>query len=162
MVVGIRRVQKKPRSEPKANEVQLVGERVKHLRMQQKPYMTQAQLAYMARLNKKFIYLLEKNHPSTFNIRIDTLRKVANALGHEVFFTIKKRPSHVEGECQPSGPALPAPLKRIDRISARGQAKALSLSQTYWKKYRRRPRSQRRKETSDTPDLGTPQEAEAE
>ena len=148
----VRRVSKKL-SMINSSDHQTLPERIRWLRAKQKPFMTQKQLAEIARMEVKTIHLIEKGNMSALNMKLNTLKRIAYALGCRVYITIKSKPSRRGVECQPLDHELPPLPKRTGKSSVQGRMLAELHGRSYQKNYRRRPRPPRQIETSETPDL---------
>ena len=144
---------KQPIAPPRSSTCQTLPERIKYLRAKQKPYMTQKQLSIITGVPEKTIIDIEKGDLSANNMKLNTLRRLGNALGCRVYINLKSIPSKAEGECQPLGPELPPPPVRTGKTSAANRRLALLHGQSPQRKYNQRARLLRQKETSGTPDL---------
>jgi len=86
---------------PYCNSRQTLPERVKWLRVRQQPFMTQAQLSQLSGVQLQTIIAMEKGDMKAMNMKLSTLRRIAHALGCQVYINIKSRSSPISTECQP-------------------------------------------------------------
>ena len=145
-----------------ANEYQRLGDRIRYLRSQTRPVMTQQQLADRAGLNIDTIGMIETSHPRGFNPSLVTLKKIAHALDCRVFVTIrprvtKRKPVPGAMECLLEYPEAPVLPKRTHKASGRALFQAGLTARSYLKNYRRRKYHEQHKVTSGTRDLGLDQ-----
>ena len=116
---------------------QYIHERIKWLRQNQVPYMTVEQLATASGLDKSTIFGIEGQRPDLINMRINTLRSIANALGCDVVIQLKPRKrGQPSVPCLPVGPPLPAPPKRPRKMTMQARTQALLRERSPWRKPR--------------------------
>lgn len=118
-----------------ANSYQHIHERIKWLRQRQKPYMTQEQLAIAAGIDLSHYVKIENGYSTVRNIRIDTLRKIANAMDCDVVIKITARKRGApSAEFLPSGPPLQPPPKRSRKMTGKARSLAGSVERSPWLK----------------------------
>jgi transcriptional regulator with XRE-family HTH domain len=141
---------KKLSGPPRSHERETIGERLRSLRLKQRPYMTQKELSTLSGVHTQIITELETGRKKNFHI--DTLRKIALALRCYIFIKIRTTPSRFSEDILLSNPELPPPPRLGGKTSGRARWQALSHERSKRKNYRRKPRPSRHIETSDTPD----------
>lgn len=132
----------------RSNIHQTLPQRIKWLRMNQKPYMTQTQLSELSRVSQDMISRLENCNTSALNMRISTLKKIAQALGCQIYVNLKVRPSQSEAECLPLDHDLPPLPKQKRRTTDRHRALVAKYGNSPWKEPPQPKRSSRSKATS--------------
>lgn len=151
---------KKKKNVPKGaiycSSYQTLPERIRWLRARSKPYMTQSQLAERAGLTQIQISDVENCDTTTINMELNTLRRIAHALGCSIFINIKSRPSPISKECQPLGHTLPPLPKWSGKMTEKDRKLAARFGNYPWKK--NPPKKYR---TSHARTFGTPSSAEA-
>lgn len=102
--------------------------------------MTQAQLAQLASIPLATIVSIEKGDTSALNMKMQTLNRIAHALGCKIFVNIKWKPYPGTDECQPLGPELPPLPKRQkgNRGSVMLGRKLAKKHGNLWKDYHKR------------------------
>ena len=90
-----------------SSDRQTLPERIRYLRATHKPYMTQTQLAQRMGTKQLYISKLERARPESFNMRLNTLRRLAHALDCKVFINIKRTLNPRSEECLPLPHELP-------------------------------------------------------
>ena len=144
----LKKVKIKTHAPFKASDYQTLAERIRWLRVRQKPFMSQRQLAVLARMSIDKISLIESGKKT--NITLDVLRRIAHALDCKLFVTIKSKP-YKTGEGIPLlSPELPPLPKRKGKTSEIGHLMAAKHGRSYWKNYPRRKRPELHTATSDT------------
>ena len=123
------------------------------LRVCQKPYMTQAQLAVLARTDGSTISEFERG--KTFNIGVQTLRRWVRALGCELYIKIESKPSRAKGAFLLEGPALPPPPKLIRKATGVGRWQAEEYARLMGRKGRHKTVIGRRRAISGKDDSQT-------
>ncbi len=142
-----------PKGTVNCSERQTVAERIKYLRANQKPYLTQRQLAERSGLSFDTIWRIENEHTKGLNTKLKTIIRIAHALDCKVFINIKSRPSNSATECLPLDHKLPVLPKRTGKSTELTRRLALLNGRSYGKKYRRRSRHEQYKEISEKQDL---------
>lgn len=135
---------------PRSTATQSLPERLRFLRGQMKPVMTQKQLADRSGVHITHICMIERGHLSANNMKMNTLRRIAHALNCQVYINIKSLPSFSEAECQPLGPELPPLPKRTGKASVVARWRAELNARYLYKKLDRTQRPAPRKATSGT------------
>src|SRR6266705_2833103 len=149
---GIIRISKKI-SIVRHSEFQTLPERIKYLRAKQKPYMTQAQLAFRSRMPWRQIAAIEGGDLSANNMKMNTLKRIAHALDCQLFVNLRPKPLKNEVGCLPLCPELPPLPKRIGKTSGPNLRLAELNGRSPYKTVRQRKSHEQRKATSERPDL---------
>jgi len=125
------------------NEHQALHQRLRWLRQNMQPYMTQEQLATASGVSLSFIKSYEVGgvaHMST-----DTIRKLAHGLGCKMTIRLMRVSDREIIDCLTEGPPLPAVPKRPDKISVEARTRALSRERSPWSEARQQRLARRRK-----------------
>ena len=147
---GLGRISKKI-SIARHSEYQSLPERIKYLRAKQKPYMTQAQLAFRSRMPWRQIAAIEGGDLSANNMKLNTLKRIAHALDCKLLVNLRPKPLKNEVGCLPLCPELPPLPKRTGKTSGPNLRLAVLHGRSPYKNYRRRKRRESHKETFETP-----------
>ena len=146
------RVSTKLKGPLRSNERQTIGERIRWLRAKQKPYMTQAQLAFRSRIPWRHIAAIEGGDLSANNMKLNTLKRIAHALDCQLFVNLRPKPLKNEVGCLPLCPELPPLPKRTGKTSGPNLRLAELNGRSPYKTVRQRKYREQRKATSEKPD----------
>lgn len=134
-------------------------ERIRWLRQNMKPYMTQAQLAEMSGIYLARIAGYEQADPRfTKSMKIMHLLKIAQALECELIIKLKKVPrtgkryAPTQEECRVLSPVLPVIPKRYRKISQAALAQVLKRKRSPRPKRLREQFSEQRRRSFDKKD----------
>jgi transcriptional regulator with XRE-family HTH domain len=111
-----------------------LSDQMRWLRVKQKPYMTQAQLAYLCNTSISTISEFETGEAT--NLKLSTLRKYARALGCEVYIKLVSKPSRAKGAYLLEGPALPPMPKLVRKATELGRWQQAEYKRLMGKIYR--------------------------
>ena len=129
-------------------------QQLRWMRITQKPYLTQSQLAQLAGVNTSTITEFETGEHA--NMQLQTLRKVVRALGCELYIKIELKPYRgkaVKNQFLVEGPALPRPPKLIRKGTERARWQAEEYARLMGKTPRQFERARKAKAISGNPDL---------
>ena len=140
------------------SEYQSLPERIKYLRAKQKPYMTQAQLAFRSRIPWRQIAAIEGGDLSANNMKLNTLKRIAHALDCKLLVNLRPKPLKNEVGCLPLCPELPPLPKRTGKTSGPNLRLAELHGRSPYKTVRQRKYREQRKATSEKQDSGASSE----
>lgn len=130
------------------NEHQALHQRLRWLRQNQKPYMTQEQLATASGVSISFIKSYEVG--GVVHMSTETLRKLAHGLGCKLTIRMTRLSNREIIDCLPEGPPLPPVPKRKSKISAEARTRALSRERSPWSVARQQRLERSRKSSGET------------
>src|SRR5258705_14019101 len=105
-----------------ANEFQSLSQRLRWLRQNQKPYMTQEQLAYASGVSVQLIRLYETG--GQIHMGTETIQKLAAALGCRFSIRLKRLSNRETMEFPaPSSPLPPVPKPHV-KLMIRGPTRS--------------------------------------
>ena len=131
-----------------ANEFQSLSQRLRWLRQNQKPYMTQEQLAYASGVSVQFIRLYETG--GQIHMGTETIQKLAAALGCRFSIRLKRLSNRETMEFPaPSSPLPPVP-KRQGKISVQARTQAELRECSPWTAFHQRKQERLRKSSAET------------
>lgn len=128
---------------PKSNQFQTLPERLKWLRQNMTPYMTQEQLAVASGVSLSRIQAYENGKDK--DMRPSTMKKLASALGCSITIRLMRLSDREIMECQPGGLVVPPVLRQAGKISVEARTRALSRERSPWSVSRQQKRSSSRK-----------------
>lgn len=136
------------RQSVQASGFQKLHERIKWLRQNQKPYMTQAQLAAATGIRQYQIGQIEMGNPTFTNMKLNRLRTLAHGLGVDVYINFRSRNGGPSTAFLLERLPLPEPPPRPSKLTPGARWQAARKQPAPWTKAGQQKVKRRRKGSS--------------